>query len=302
MRVVCIGAVNHDFKAHLDAHPIAGTSNPGRVHRSVGGVAANIARNLARLEVDVALVSAVGDGPEGRAAIARLDGDGVDTSGVAVRPGASTATYLAVLDTAGELVLAVADARIIEGIDGTTLDAVGAVLSSADIWVVEANLTPHTMTHLFERRPVGTMVVADAVSALKATRLLALLPRIDVLFADLVEARALTGSTGSPGHLARLLVEAGATTAVVKQGAAGLHVVGPELDMHRPAIPPDAVVDVTGAGDSLTAGYVWGVIRGVDPVGCGLASSSLTVESDETVAAITPAALVERTRRPLPEG
>jgi pseudouridine kinase len=57
--VVCIGAANIDRKLRPAAALLMGTSNPARQEESFGGVARNIAENLARLGADVALVTAV---------------------------------------------------------------------------------------------------------------------------------------------------------------------------------------------------------------------------------------------------
>jgi len=66
--VLVIGASSSDIKGRASSKLQHGTSNAGLVRRSLGGVARNIAENLARLDLNVTLLTAVGDdhaGPQG---------------------------------------------------------------------------------------------------------------------------------------------------------------------------------------------------------------------------------------------
>ena len=63
--VLVIGAANLDIKGIPEEPLLAGTSIPGQIRTSLGGVARNIAENLARLDVDTVLLTAVGDDPTG---------------------------------------------------------------------------------------------------------------------------------------------------------------------------------------------------------------------------------------------
>ena len=97
-----------DRTLRLAATPVPGSSNPARMSTGSGGVARNVAENLARLGVPVALVSRVGDDDSGRELLAGLDRAGVDRSAMREVAGAATAQYVALLDPAGELVIAAA--------------------------------------------------------------------------------------------------------------------------------------------------------------------------------------------------
>ena len=54
--VLCAGGAVVDRLLHLHAPAVPATSNPARAAASYGGVARNVAENLARLGVDVGLV------------------------------------------------------------------------------------------------------------------------------------------------------------------------------------------------------------------------------------------------------
>ncbi|MBU1865290.1 MAG: carbohydrate kinase, partial [Actinobacteria bacterium] len=77
----------------------------------------------------------------------------------------------------------------------------------------------------------------------------------------------------------------GAATVVVSLGPGGARLQRAGRGETRPAFAPDRIVDVTGAGDALLAGYAYGLASGeADPLGWGLAAASLTVETDASVA------------------
>ena len=75
--VTVIGGINVDVKGYPENELLPGTSNPGRVHISPGGVGRNIAHNLALLGVPVYLLSAVGDDGFGREALSGTQQAGV---------------------------------------------------------------------------------------------------------------------------------------------------------------------------------------------------------------------------------
>src|SRR6185295_14794973 len=103
---------NIDIKAAIGGRTIATTSNPGTAMMSLGGVGRNIAHNLARLDVAVKLISAVGRDAEGDRLLAETEAAGVDIAAVR-RGGGSTGVYAAVLDRDGELVIGVSAMEVI---------------------------------------------------------------------------------------------------------------------------------------------------------------------------------------------
>jgi sugar/nucleoside kinase (ribokinase family) len=90
----------------------------------------------------------------------------------------------------------------------------------------------------------------------------ACLPHVDVLFCNRTEARRLTGADDPA---AAALMERGAGSVVVKLGADGCLRAAPDGHERIAARPVAAVVDTTGAGDAIAAGYVAAHLRGADP-------------------------------------
>jgi pseudouridine kinase len=299
-----VGGAVVDRKLQLLAPAVPATSNPARAADCLGGVARNVAENLARLGVPVALVTAVGDDPGGQAVRAGLEAAGVAVSGVRVVPGAQTAQYVAVLDPGHELVIGVAAMDVLDEIREADLDA--AWPGSGGWLVLDTNLRAGVLAHALRRaRADGVPVAVDAVSAPKVVRLPADLRGISVLFCNRAEALSwlalhtrgqVAEVGGDDGTLARRLHAAGAAHVVLTRGADGGLVAGEAGVTEVPSVPCDPV-DVTGAGDAVVAGTLAGLLRGEDlPAAArrGMALASLTVASTESVRTDLSTRLLER--------
>jgi pseudouridine kinase len=301
MKVACVGAMHLDVKARIIGETHPGTSNPALTVRTPGGVAGNVARNLGRLGLPVTLFSIVGDDAAGHSLLGELHAASVDTSGVQHSPGPPTASYLAILDREGRLLLAAADMEVYELLDPAWADRVGPTLGEFDAWVIDANLPAATIGQLIPYAGKA-FLLADPVSVPKASRLAAALPRLDVLFPDRAEALLLAGlpagTEASVVAAAAAIRRRGVHRVVVSLGWRGAYIDDGVLPRQVPALPARTVVDVTGAGDAQIAGYVYGLGKGGTrhpPIDWGMAAASLTVETIDSVRLdLTPELLADR--------
>lgn len=275
--VTCFGGLHFDVKAQLSEPMKAGTSNPVRSARMVGGVATNVARSLARLGVPVSLVSVVGEDAD---LLRRsVEEEGVDVSAVSVVDGAATATYTALIEPDGSLAAGIADMGIY---DHMTTEWGLQAPNRGDLWFADTNVAAEGLAALADAAASRPLFV-DPVSVSKAVRALPVLARLEGIFPDAAEARVLTGES-DPGDAALALVAAGVGHAMVTVGSAGVVEADRSGVVRRGAIAPERVLDVTGAGDAFVAGYLAALaLEGDDPVGWGLAAASLALETLETV-------------------
>jgi pseudouridine kinase len=288
--VLVIGATSRDLKGRITGTIVPGVSNPGAVRRSVGGVARNVAENLARLGVNVSLMTAVGDDSTGREILRQATETGVDTSQTLVVEGGRTGAYLAVLDSNGSLAVAVDDMAVLEAITPRYLHGRRRMIAEAAMVVVDANLTPAALETLFGiAARANVRVCADPTSPLLATRLRPYVTQLAVVTPNAAEAEALTGLSveddDDAQRVARYLVSLGVGLAVVTLGERGLAYATSEESGRFPAIRTE-VVDLTGAGDALTAGVIFGLLNDLEPVEAvrlGLSAATLTLKCAETV-------------------
>ncbi len=99
-RVVVVGSSVLDVVGRPESSLVRGSSAAGHVRVSPGGVARNVAENLARLGVPVSLITAVGDDPAGRQLLESASGAGIDVSPSLQVRGAESGQYLAILNEA----------------------------------------------------------------------------------------------------------------------------------------------------------------------------------------------------------
>ncbi len=110
--------------------------------------------------------------------------------------------------------------------------------------------------------------LAHLSGALDANR--PVLSQVDVFSPDRDEARALTG-TDDIGAIFDCLLGAGARIVALRMGAYGSLVGTAAGEYYRvPAVPPSALVDVTGAGNAYCGGFIAGLGRNDEP---GLAAA-----------------------------
>jgi pseudouridine kinase len=271
--VLVVGGANVDIKARTTAPLIAATSNPGSVTRTPGGVGRNVAENLARLGSRVALVSTVGNDPDGDWLLHETAMAGVDIG--PVLRGGRTGRYVAVLDADGDLSVGVSDMAATEALTPDVLDH--DLLRSASLVVVDGNVPATTIDAVLA---LGVRTVIDPVSVAKAQRMAPLLRADRPVFA-LTPNEAELAALGSVGELHARGVE----VVWVRRGAAGSLLSTPDNEVALIA-PATTVVDVTGAGDSMVAGFCHMLLAGAtaeDAARYGHEAAALTVASPHTV-------------------
>ncbi len=295
--VVCVGSAALDRTFALIGPARPATSNPAQLRSGFGGVARNVAENLARLGVAVALVTQVGDDAGGRALRDDCAAHGIDVRHVLVSGVHPTPEYAAIIDPQRELVIGASASEAIDALTAAMLEA-ALRADTAPRWTfADCNLPAPILAALLGRpRPPGARLAVDAVSIAKARRLPEDLHGLDLLFVNEDEARALLGAGGAAcvEDVARGLRARGAGAVVLTRGARGAVVTAETGSVEVPA-PPASPVDVTGAGDALIAGTLYGLLAGeslADAVRTGTLVALLTLESPTTVSrALSPAAV-----------
>ncbi len=289
MDVLVIGAACLDVKGEVQGPLQMATSNPGLVRFNPGGVARNIAENLACLGVEVALISIVGDDWAGHYVLERTASAGVDTGHVLVTPQVRTGIYLAIKDQARQLVVALDDMAALAAVTPRHLNDRRRLFRDAGMVVVDANLAPETLKTAFRlAERYGCPVCADPTSLSLAARLRPFLAQLHLATPNLEEARALLGeeaTTRRPITIARRLVSQGVDVAVITLAEQGLCYATAAESGHLPAIDVP-IVDRTGVGDALTAAVIFGLLNDLPPseaVRLGLSAAALTLQCHETV-------------------
>ncbi len=258
--VVVIGGCNFDIKAKSTEANKLGTSNPGTVITSAGGVARNIAHNLARLGASVSLISVVGHDAMGESVLETTRAAGVDVSRVQ-RVEVSTGSYIAILDRNGELITAMNDMKAVDQLTPELIQANAEILKSARLVVADCNVPLATLSTIAEIARHKLLV--EPVSVPKSTKLFKLLEAGPVAYAtpNFDQIEALVGTREIEKAIA-FLHGKGLRNAIIHAGPEGAFCSDGGEISHIAAMPAGPVVDVTGAGDGAVAGLVYGLLQG----------------------------------------
>jgi sugar/nucleoside kinase (ribokinase family) len=239
---------------------------------TIGGCAANVAVDLGKLGVVASVVGRVGDDVLGRVVSDMLRERGVDVSLVHTTPGLDTSQTL-IVNVAGQ------DRRFIH-----TFGA-NAAFRAADIppdratrcrvlylggYLLMENVLQDQLIPVFAAaRRAGTKTVLDVVTPGPSNylgRLEKLMPHVDVFLPNNHEGQLITGES-DPLKQAELFHQTGAATAIVTLGDGGAVLVGEGVRL-RSGTYKVPFVDATGGGDAFAAGYILGLLQGLDAEGC----------------------------------
>ncbi|KQV91203.1 pseudouridine-5-phosphate glycosidase [Massilia sp. Root351] len=301
--VLCIGAANLDRKLRTLSALQMGTSNPAYAEEVHGGVARNIAENLARLGLPSALLTAVGDDAAGNSLQSRAESAGIDTRGSLRLNDTYSGTYTAVLDERGEMVLALADMALYDQMTPEFLASRAPQRAGAAMVVADLNLPLDSVATLLQdaRRDAVALIIV-AVSQPKMARLPRELHGLRLLVLNRGELETRVGRAlpdeAALAAACREVQEQGARDIIITCGGAGVfHTAGAGGGLNWLPAPQVDVVDVTGAGDAFAAGVCWSIYQGSSDLtlACrrGLKVAAMTLESPDTVSPLLAADILD---------
>jgi len=108
---------------------------------------------------------------------------------------------------------------------------------------------------------------------------------VDILFANEEEAHALTGK--KPEEALQELAEK-VELVIVKMGAKGALVQQGTTRVQADAVKVEQVVDTTGAGDHFSAGFLYGLLKGMPLKRCAELGSMVAAEAIQVIGALLP--------------
>lgn len=272
--VLCAGIIVAD---HVSS-PISHLPAPGelvladQLLLTIGGCAANVAVDLVKLGVSAAVVGRVGGDVFGRVVADMLREHQVDVSALQISPDLDTSQTL-IVNVAGQ------DRRFIH-----TFGANGA-FRAADIpaervancrvlylggYLLMGGVQQDELIPVFAAaQRAGVKTVLDVVTPGPADylpRLEKILPHVDVFLPNDHEAELILGEKDSLRQAQRFH-DMGAATVIITRGDRGSILVGQGIRL-RAETYRMSFVDGTGGGDAFAAGYIDGVLRGLDEEGC----------------------------------
>jgi len=269
MGIVVIGAVFVDIKGYPESNFIPTGRNAGRVEHVHGGVARNVAEDIANCELRPTFVSLVDDTGTGYDVVRKLNDHKVNTRYIRqVRDGMGT--WLAVFDNDGDVYASISKRPDLMPI-AQILDEQGdEIFANADSIVIEICVDKEIVKRVFKlAKKYGKKVFSVVGNMSIALERRDFLKSIDCFVCNIQEAGLLffdDFSEKSVDEMVSLLSEkvqaAQIPSMIVTMGSGG----AVYADMHGekgycPARKVE-VKDTTGAGDSFCAGVAIGLTYG----------------------------------------
>ncbi|HVS39595.1 MAG TPA: carbohydrate kinase family protein [Gemmataceae bacterium] len=272
--VLCAGIIVADHVCSPIAHlPEAGELVlADELLLTIGGCAANVAVDLAKLGASAAVVGMIGDDVFGAVVVEMLRERGVDVSAVSRSPGQDTSQTM-IVNVAGQ------DRRFIHSFGANAVFSASAIpLERAARckvlylggYLLMNELHPEELRDVFAAaRRGGAKTVLDVVTPGPADylpQLAPVLPEVDVFLPNNHEAELITGEA-DPMRQAERFHALGAKTAIVTLGDRGAVLItqGQRLRAGAFSVP---FVDGSGGGDAFAAGYIDGLLHGLNAADC----------------------------------
>ena len=288
MGIVVIGATVMDIKGFPEGLYIPDGRNVGRVEQIHGGVARNVAEDIANVELRPTFVSIVDDTPLGEAVVRKLRNHKVNTDYILTRAD-GMGVWLAVFDNHGDVAGSISRRpNMLPLVD--LLESKGdEIFAAADSVVLEVDLDKEIVKKVIElAQRHGTKLFALVSNMSIAAQRRDFLQRFNCFICNRQEAgmffpdgfegdgaEALAAALDDKvarANIPSMVVTLGGQGAVYADGK-GCFGVCPARDVH--------VKDTTGAGDAFCAGVAIGMTygRGLEhavEIGTALAASVIT--------------------------
>ena len=246
------GAVQDALRLH--------DSNPGEIAYSYGGVARNVAENLARFQEDVYLVSVLGTDVFGDNMFRYCVESGIRMDYVLRSNSYATSSYMAILDEEREMYVAVVDTSILSLLTKEYIDGVMMEITAEDILIIDTNLDETLIQHIVENS--NCPLYLDPISTKKAEKIKDCLGDFYFLKPNKFEAEILSGiPIKEERRILEFFIAQGVNEVAISMGEEGVIATNGDEYLHikHQQITP---VSPTGAGDSFMAAYLWAKRRG----------------------------------------
>lgn len=297
MSVYVFGGSNVDIHAKAVDDIILRDSNVAHVSTSFGGVARNVAENIANLDTKVHFVSVFGNDINADSMRTDLREKGVDIS-YSFDVDAAQSLYLDVLDSENDMYVALNDMGILDALNDTDLDELANIVTDKDIVFIDANFKEEVISYVL--RDFKGFKVVDATSGVKCNKIYNHLAYIDLLKVNKAEAKELTDIEikDDKDYLFAIkkFKELGVKEVVIT-ASFGFFYADSKAVYKYSHNSEKEVINTTGAGDSLSAGLVVAKAEGYERdymLKFALSMARVNIQSVNTVASFDKDMIADR--------
>ena len=266
VKIIVIGGANADLYGQItveQAEPA--DSNPGFISIHAGGVARNIAENLAHLGAKIEFIGHFGGDDFATMLEKSLTSSGASISLSLQTPSSGSDLYLAIHNKQGELVSAVNNMSLVEHFPERFLNTrtVANAITNADLIILDGNLGEEILDDIFQIYGDSSIIAVDTVSTIKASRFIPHLSKIDYIKCNREEAGILISAENNltVEEASQRLMKTGVGTALISNSDAGFIAASDSQIEYFSARKLEESYS-SGAGDALFSGFLYAVSNG----------------------------------------
>ena len=292
MGIVVIGSTFVDIKGYPMGQYIPDGRNAGSIEHVHGGVARNVAENIANIELRPSFVSLVDDNGAGLDVIGKLNRHKVDTTYVKQTKD-GMGVWLAIFDHTGNLAGSISKRPDLQPIHDILLEHGDEIISNADSIALELDLEKDVVKEVFRLAEKHNKQVFAVISNMSiALERRDFFQKLDCFVCNQLESgmlfiKDLENLTPEEmlEQLPTLSERAGIRKMVVTMGEKGAVYYSEDGEAGIcPALKVD-VVDTTGAGDAFFSGVAAGITYGKTlkescEIGTRLSASVITTKDN----------------------
>jgi pseudouridine kinase len=258
-KILIIGAQNIDIFAHAKSDMKLHDSNISNIHMAFGGVACNIATNLALLENDISFITVFGSDAFSSLSRNNLKDLNINIQESLQLKNENSSIYLGVMDKENDLFLGLNDMGIIEHLNIDFFKQKANFIEDFEIIVIDNNLSFETLEYLLKTYQ-HKQIIMDAVSTKKVVKINDLLKHISLLKVNLMELEILSDKVTTDLKIDDLLSR-GLKEIIVTNSSK--EIIFKSKHKHIKTMPIEAktIVNASGAGDAFISGFVHGIIN-----------------------------------------
>ncbi|MDK2945644.1 carbohydrate kinase family protein [Geotoga petraea] len=288
MKVTIIGGINYDLTITSLNKIIPFDSNPSKINYSPGGVGRNIAEVLGKAfyknhKHEITMLGAVGLDFEGEFVLKETENAGVNCKNVKKDKKISTGKYITFNDVNNDMYVAANDMSIYDHISKEDILLWENILKSTEILLIDTNLNIEIINKVLSLTPKNIITIIETVSMNKILKLKGLRYDVDILktnknefmyFYNLDEEHQIFEKCKNIKSFHDIII--------TNKEKEVLYYSDQKMDYIK-TISSD-VINSNGAGDSFTAGLVYGLMNNfsiIKSIEYGNVFASLSLRSEK---------------------
>lgn len=257
MKISVVGSINMDMTVTAERIPQKGeTLKGGELKYIPGGKGANQAVAMARLGAEVEMFGCVGDDENGRRLLENFNKEGVKADHIRVIPGVVTGIALITVGDQDNTIIVVEGAN--GCVDRAYVDSIAQELFQSELVVLQHEIPIDTVEYVVELcSSHGIKVILNPAPAHEVKP--EVLEKVTYLTPNEHEAAILYGEWETKELLRRYPEKL-----LITQGSKGVSIATKDGSILTVPARKSAVVDTTGAGDTLNGAFAAQIAQGVD--------------------------------------